>query len=144
MEPIAWKADYDTGIKEIDEQHRQLVNMLAELQDAVVADPESGEIGARLMAFVKYTKAHLHSEESLMRRISFSGYKEHKAQHERLVSQFVLLLQKLKSGNDMTPADLVNFMRRWLIDHIVEEDAEIGKELRVRLDASAQSTDSVR
>lgn len=137
MNSISWKSEYDIGIREIDEQHRKLVDMLVELQQAVMSEDCDGDIGARLMTFVKLIKTHLHDEESLMRRISFSGYEEHKRQHEHLIEQFVLLLQRLRSGDDLTPADLVEFMRRWLIDHIVEEDAEIGKELHARLNAPA-------
>lgn len=137
MDTITWKTEYETGIREIDDQHRKLVEMLAGLQQVVATDAGDGEIGTRLMAFVKYTKTHLHDEESLMRRVSYSGYEAHKLQHEQLVTQFVSLLQKLRSGDEITPTDLVDFMRRWLIDHIVEDDAEIGRELHERMNAPA-------
>lgn len=137
MESIVWKSDYDTGIKEIDEQHRKLVDLLHDLQEVAFSSSSNGDIGTRLLAFIKYMKVHLKDEESLMRRIAYSDYELHKQQHTQLISQFVSLLQKLKSGDELTPTALIEFMRHWLINHIEDEDSKIGVELRERLDTAS-------
>ena len=141
MEPIIWKTEYDTGIKEIDKQHHKLVSMLGDLQAAVRSTTEEPDIGGRLIAFIKHTKSHLSDEESLMRRISFSRYDEHKLQHVQLVDRLVSLLQRLKTGDDMSPAALVEFLQHWLLDHIIKDDAEIGIELQERLNTRSVRAD---
>jgi hemerythrin len=61
-----WSDKYSVGIKTIDSQHQELVNIINRLFDAVTNHEADKVINSILDALMDYTKTHFALEELLM------------------------------------------------------------------------------
>ena len=136
MNQITWQPRYEVGIPEIDEQHRKLVELIARLQESLMLDgselggPIVGEI---LKELVAYAHDHFKFEEEYMARMKYSGLDAHRKHHRALAGEIRETLQNLKEGGDLTKIELIEFLKHWLVDHILAEDKKIGRELQDKI-----------
>lgn len=122
MPLISWSESLSVGITEIDAQHKELVEQVNLLHEAMRAGKGQQEILAILGNLVTYTKVHFAAEENLMRRIGYGEYAGHKAKHEALTQQ-VLQYQAQASASTVGLSVQVNqFLKDWLINHIQGDD----------------------
>ncbi|KOR27636.1 hemerythrin, partial [Achromatium sp. WMS1] len=81
---LAWSEEISVGVEEIDEQHKVLLNLINELNDAMQARRSHDVITSIINKLSEYTRIHFAVEESLMRILNYPDYESHKAQHEEL------------------------------------------------------------
>ncbi len=123
---VQWSDELSVGIQEIDEQHRVLVNLLNQLNDAIQHHHGSVAAQAILGELVDYTKIHFAVEESLMRILGYPGYDDHKALHDQLIDEVKELQEKLATGKKSISFELLHFLKMWLTKHIMDEDQQYG------------------
>lgn len=136
MSIIQWDESYSVGHKEIDKQHRKLVDMIGRLQQSLSRGLVNPQIGIALKELVQYTRHHFSEEQEVMRQIGYPEYDTHLKMHERLTQQVVAILTDLKQGKPLTAIELIHFLRSWLVDHIVQEDKKIGAYIRARTESA--------
>jgi hemerythrin-like metal-binding protein len=77
------------------------------------------ELGADIAANLRsYTASHFHTEEQYFSR---SGYKEtekHKEVHARFVAKVVEVERQFAAGVFDGGEDLLDFLKKWLLNHI--------------------------
>jgi hemerythrin len=129
-----WTNEISVGIQEIDEQHKQLVNLLNQLFDAMVSDDSNREAIAlkTLDELINYTNVHFAVEESLFRIFDYEDYDRHKKAHDRLKDEVNEIALSVKSGATRLDSKLLIFMKNWLTSHIMEEDKRYSKFLLAR------------
>jgi len=131
---IEWKPSFETGIVEVDTDHRRLVALINELEAILAEGGEAARIGAVIDALMDYADYHFKREEGMMRRF---GYAE-LASHEDAHVQFGQFLGDLV-GNCMlnptldTARVLQEYLQHWLVDHILTEDMKYVPFLRDRV-----------
>lgn len=132
MSKIQWQSIFEVGVPEIDAQHRNLVSMINKLEDALTAGKGlvNEEIGTVLIQLVDYTQTHFADEERIQEEIHYSDRVAHAEMHRKLVSQVKAILLKLKKGGTVNVFEMMNFLRDWLVNHILKEDRRIGVEWR--------------
>ncbi len=132
MAKIQWQKIYSVNIPEIDEQHKKLVSMINQLEDSLAAGKGiiNKEIGIVLAQLVDYTQSHFKDEERLQEEMKFSKRVKHKQQHEELVQQIKAILINLKNGKPINAYEMMNFLRDWLVNHILEEDHKMIAEYK--------------
>jgi hemerythrin len=126
-----WKAHYQLGMPQIDQQHKQLI---LELEDLLKALGEPGcDLKKRCqhtMDFTKdFTKVHFGAEEMYQLRIGYAGYEAHKKKHEGFADTLHQLELKL-IREDYTPKAVREFadeLTRWWIFHIMNEDKKYAQ-----------------
>ncbi len=124
---IQWRSAFSVGVPELDEQHKKLVALIAEVQ-RILSDPSrKSQLGVVLKELVEYTKLHFRTEEQLMAEMDFPDRAEHCRLHREMTKQIVEILLELKAGKELDPLKLFEFLRRWLVEHILHEDLKIGK-----------------
>ncbi|MEW6428754.1 MAG: bacteriohemerythrin [Thermodesulfobacteriota bacterium] len=128
-----WDASYSIGVKRIDIQHRKLIALLTDLEDAINRRLSATEIGNALKFLADYTKYHFHDEEEVMRHIGFSDAVEHRKLHKQFADKVVAMLLTLKAGKPLDMLNLLHFLNNWTIRHILREDQKIGAEIASRL-----------
>jgi hemerythrin-like metal-binding protein len=112
---------------EIDRQHRELVNMLNRLNDAV-KNFESRNVIYRLIdEVISYTRLHFATEELLMVQSGFPEIESHKRMHAELITDTLHLRDKLDYvGEDM----FSDWFNHWpfgrVLAHIQYGDKQIG------------------
>ncbi len=122
MALLVWNDRLSVNIREIDAQHKKLVDMVNRLHDAMKA----GKAESILMQIVdemkKYAASHFATEERHMKAHGYPAYQEHKAEHDRFVAKVVQVEKDLKTGKCAMSMDILNFLSNWLVDHIKGTD----------------------
>ncbi|MEA1980456.1 MAG: bacteriohemerythrin [candidate division Zixibacteria bacterium] len=128
MAKIQWQEMFSVGIPSVDNQHKKLVSMINQLEDSLTAGKGlvNDDVGKVLTKLVEYTKFHFEDEEKIQNDIQYSDRNRHKQLHKELVGQVIGILMKLKKGETINVFEMMNFLRDWLVNHILKEDRKIG------------------
>ncbi|SRR5690554_1837182 len=116
-----WTSELEVGIKEIDEQHRWLVDLTNKLHDAFQAGADHGTIREILEGLMDYTMNHFIVEEELFDRLGYPESAAHKKYHNRFTEQVMSLLDRHEAG-EMVGAEALELLKDWLTHHILKVD----------------------
>ena len=79
MALISWSSMLSTGISEQDTQHKKLIDLINQLNDAMQAGHGNDIMGKVLSELVNYTVFHFGYEEKLMAQHKYEDTPAHKA-----------------------------------------------------------------
>ncbi|MHB8578587.1 MAG: bacteriohemerythrin [Ignavibacteriaceae bacterium] len=122
MALLNWSDEYSVKIKSIDQQHSKLVDLINQLHSAMKDGKGKEVIGKVINELISYTQVHFAHEESLMSKYSYPGYVKHKSLHDELVKQVLEIEKEIKSGKTVISQDILRFLKKWLVEHIVGTD----------------------
>jgi len=131
----SWSDDLKIGEPDIDEQHRGLFRITADLLAAVRSGRGQQNIRPVLSSLDRCVSTHFQTEEDCMRQCGYPFYDVQKAQHERFVKYFRRLKKEIASPQE----NRLYLMFRmqillvdWLVSHTSREDRHFGRFLRQR------------
>jgi len=122
MALITWNSTYSVNVKEIDLQHQKLIALINQLHDGMKAGKGKEIIGKILSDLADYTKFHFGYEEKLFDQTKYPDTMVQKRQHSDLVKQVVNYISKFQKGEAILTMELMNFLKDWLMNHIVATD----------------------
>jgi hemerythrin len=125
-----WQSEYDTGFSEVDDQHRTLVNLINQLADAISQNQSTAELGKLLQHLIDDTRSHFKHEQNMMANLSYSGYLNHRASHDVLENELWDFLGRFQSDPSSLDLKAVEVLKNALIEHIVEKDIPMTKDLK--------------
>ena len=125
-----WLPEYSVGIKTIDSQHQELVNILNRLFVAVSKREGDKAIGEILDALMAYTQKHFTLEERLMQQAKYKDLEAHKLEHKKLIEQLDQLIKKHMLEDKPIYFEMMHFLKSWLRDHIQKVDTRYSAALR--------------
>jgi hemerythrin len=133
MEQLEWTDKFSVQIARMDEQHRQIFELLNRFRN--VSAGESDKLAAAaLTELFDYAEFHLRREELILRVRSYPGYPEHKAEHDEYrekVSHLQEASVRINKG-----VRIANFLAHWWGDHIMTSDQKYAAFFRSsRIDA---------
>ncbi|KAB2897685.1 MAG: bacteriohemerythrin [Burkholderiaceae bacterium] len=120
MALLVWVPELDTGIDEIDRQHRRIVDYINKLYELRTSHDRDG-LGEVIGEMVDYTVSHFVFEESLMESAGYLFSGPHKKVHELFTRRVAEMQSRFEAGEDVT-AELHGMLSRWLFNHIRNED----------------------
>jgi len=131
MAHLVWQDDLDTGIEEIDNQHKRIVEMINHLYDAEQKG-DNNEIREVLVDLVDYTQSHFSFEETLMEDAGYRFSKAHKRVHELFIRRVAEYRMRFESGENIVQ-ELRDTLSRWLFNHIRNEDAAYTESVKANM-----------
>ena len=120
MALLVWLPELDTGIDEIDKQHRRIVEYINTLHELRTTHDREA-LGEVIGEMVDYTISHFAFEESLIESAGYLFSGPHKKVHELFTRRVSELQSRFDAGEDVT-AELHGMLSRWLFNHIRNED----------------------
>lgn len=120
MAVLQWIPDLDTGIEEIDIQHRRIVkyiNRLYELRQS----PDRKAVADVIEETVDYTLSHFAFEEAMIEEAGYMFSAPHKRVHDLFVRRVAEIKSRFELGEDVAD-ELHGMLSRWLFNHIRNED----------------------
>ena len=131
MAILTWNDQLKLGIPSVDEQHRRLVEILNQLDEAVAIGNEPRRIPELIDALIEYTQYHFEHEEQLMRDTHYDHrkYAEHKLEHEAFIQRVKQSKESATHSPDTVSNYLIDFLVKWLMDHILFSDKQMALEL---------------
>ncbi|QKE37532.1 putative bifunctional diguanylate cyclase/phosphodiesterase [Ferrovum myxofaciens] len=120
-----WDDNFETGLIQIDDQHRVLVSLLNTLASHVAFRSEIISLEEVFDALTEYTIYHFKSEEAIWAKFFAEDHSmaEHLAVHEHFIQTLTALKEARKNASsDQVAHDALEFLTRWLASHILEKD----------------------
>lgn len=122
---LEWSPRLMVGEVSIDTQHKRLVGLFNELNEALHKEGGEKEIGRVLDDLLEYTQFHFAHEASLMEKYHYPESRSHLALHDDLVKRALEYKQRFVAGEPVG-AELITFVRDWLTQHILKTDKALA------------------
>lgn len=129
---LEWGEAWLTGNEVIDADHRMLVQYVNELNHAMHAGEGRAVVAGVLDRLVAYTIGHFEREEVIWRKGGLSNLAEHQRIHADLTGKVQAFQRDLAAGKATLTADLMSFLREWLVNHVFRSDKAGVKEIAAR------------
>ena len=132
MAKSSWNDNLSVGVSLIDEQHKTLLQHLADFSEAVAAHHGASEIAGTLDFLVDYMDFHFKTEEKHMRANSYPGLEPHLKEHVKFTSTLARLGEDFQEeGATASLAEAINtLLINLFLKHIEAIDQQFGVFLR--------------
>lgn len=120
---LRWDDAMSVGVEDLDNDHRVLIDLINQLATADHRrDPIIVE--AVLDELVDYTVFHFDKEEVYMEQAGYPDLAAHRQVHAELTRQVLRIREKVLGRDRPSLGDeVLNFLSRWLREHILRTDA---------------------
>lgn len=119
---MEWIEEFSVGIPEIDAQHRNIVDCITMVEQAVGSESRWSAVHSALVVLNKYVNIHFAVEESLLHIHGYPDLDRHVLEHRRLAED-LSKLQQQSLKTDISDK-MVAFLNGWLRDHILTHDKD--------------------
>ena len=123
---VAWREAMSVGDPVIDADHKHLVDMINDFETAVAGKINHRKVAVVLLGLVEYTGAHFKREEEIQQRVGYPYHDCHRRSHRDVLKHLVEIVQTYSAATGQQRDDMVRglgqFLREWLIDHIIQSD----------------------
>ena len=125
MKPSSWTSELETGLSELDSDHKQLLAKANRLKQAS-ANAGLSELKLALLDMNAEMVAHFAREEALMRDCKYEGAQEHRDEHQRLLAEIGGRLDALEAF-EKSISTFGDFIHQWMFQHIAGKDTLFGR-----------------
>ena len=126
---IQWNERNDTGIALIDEQHKGIVSIINTFYHLMGLGWGSSMLYSCISDTMKnYSRTHFMTEENFLESMGYKDLEQHKALHGKLSHEIERIEYKAVRVNE--PGPLLDFLKKWWLDHINDEDRRYAQFLR--------------
>lgn len=134
-DPIEWRAELETGVPEIDRQHRYLVEAINNANLRLRDDPEVDQVEQITKDLLGYAIYHFETEEDLMQQYGYAAAAGadaalHQKQHRDFSASVIAVRDRLREGQPISREELLSFLNGWLLNHIMNTDQKLGAFIR--------------
>ena len=124
LQQVEWLDSYNTGLEDVDSQHRTLLDNINKLAKAIHGDDASAV--EEVFAFLaRYAVEHFATEDGYMEKYGYPFRDEHRQEHDSFIRGFAATQQEILSGRHDRLIALFRinlFLYDWLISHSTRVD----------------------
>jgi methyl-accepting chemotaxis protein/hemerythrin len=122
---IEWTQSLSVGIPEIDDQHREFIRLLMELDKAVHEGTAGERVGGVMAKLDEYVLFHFGTEERHFDEFGcYANSPAHKAAHKAFTDQLNEMKYRFLHDRELLSTELAQTMFDWLANHIAKMDRE--------------------
>ena len=132
MSLLIWNEKYTVGVTEFDDQHKKLIVLINSLHDAMKGGHGKEVLKDILNELNEYTIYHFDNEERYFAKFNYPSRIEHVKEHVVFKKTVSDLKKKSDEGKMIFTIDLMNFLKKWLLDHIQGTDKKYGPYLNAK------------
>ncbi len=119
---IEWNEEFVTGVKSVDDQHRQLVEIVNKFDEASKRGKGSRIMNEILTDLIGYTAEHFAHEERIIVEMGYPKLEAHQKQHRQLLQKVERLQFEFTQQHKRITPEVRDFLKYWLTNHILKED----------------------
>lgn len=135
---FVWDDSCKTGIAEIDQDHKRLIDLINDLYEAM----QDGSGGALLLpifsALKSYTESHFTKEERYMIECDAPDQQAHFQEHKQMITKLADLESRHRKGEAAISLQTLTFLRDWLKNHICVVDQAMTPHLQDKIAGETQ------
>jgi hemerythrin len=137
MAHIQWKDRYNIHFREIDAQHRGLLDLVNELIDLVDSHDPSDQVARIFHSLADYALTHFSSEERYMEAVQYPKLAQQRQEHTFFINRLLELSHAYDPQDPQLVAETLDFLKHWYLEHIIKSDQEYGPFLKRALPTAA-------
>ena len=122
MDLIVWRETFETENLRVDNQHKHLVDLINELFNHLNTKDKDEKMKLIFTELYEYTANHFTMEEEFMQEHKYIDYLKHKEEHVQFVAKVRDFKDRYFKGQAKINFELLNFLKDWLIKHIIGTD----------------------
>ncbi len=126
MPLIQWDDSLRVNIAEIDAQHRKLVGMINELNEAMRMGKGKEILGKTVQGLIEYTQTHFQTEEKYFEKFGYPENAPHKREHAAFTAKVSQFKSAFDAGRAALSVEVMAFLSDWLQKHIKGSDKKYG------------------
>ncbi len=127
---VTWKDEYSVGIESIDNDHKMLLKLINQLQTSSLYYTGEDFDKEALNELIEYTKFHFAREEKMMEENGYPDFEAHRQQHRDMTEEVISRVKAYEADSEKTVDDLLDYLKKWLINHINGTDQKYSSFLR--------------
>ncbi|TAL46152.1 MAG: bacteriohemerythrin [Methylovulum sp.] len=138
MTILNWNNQLALGIESVDKQHKHLIDLTNQLDEAVAVGADRDTIINIVNGLIDYTVYHFQHEEQLMSAAQFNPamYAVHEAEHKEFVAKMLVVQREAQADISALSDDLMDYLVNWLCHHILNTDKQMALSLINGVDAA--------
>lgn len=116
-----WQDNYSVGVASLDAQHKIIIKLINQLDDA---ENENGYLAPILNRLEWYVQNHFRFEEALMRNAGFEDFDDHVKEHRDFEDWLKTNVGAVRAGIEIRDLSMsINeYLKTWLTRHILVTD----------------------
>ena len=127
MNLVEWRDEFEIGIKEVDFEHQELVELINESYRAAKDKNSTTDVMDFLGEIFSQISAHFALEEKVMRDMQYDQYEDHKDDHERLLDSIRDIMDDYMDVSTMDEEQFGERLNKWFTQHFSTKDARMHK-----------------
>lgn len=133
MAPLEWKESYSVGVAAVDHEHRELIDLVNRLYEALISRREPEDVPAAFGDLFRAISSHFALEERFMREHGYDQTTEHKDDHERLLDELRDIMDAHEAteglADDVMVQKFADNVEVWFTNHFSTHDARLHSHL---------------
>lgn len=122
MPLLRWKDEYSVNVEELDNHHKQLINILNALYDECLQVDNDNCVGPKLDELLEFADYHFKAEEQHMRDVQYFEIDDHIEKHNGFTYKITEMKQIPREDQLELTKDVIVYIGKWLLHHVLEED----------------------
>lgn len=124
--PVRWDDSYGIGIDIIDEHHRYLFELVANLYTVIKNKEDSKEVARVVKSLANYAEIHFRAEEQMMISHDYKETRAHIELHHAFEEKVLDFYSELRINPLVAKFDIFSYVNQWLVKHIRIEDQKLA------------------
>ncbi|MBP1729405.1 MAG: hemerythrin-like metal-binding protein [Deltaproteobacteria bacterium] len=132
MAYMEWNETLSVQVREIDAQHKKLIECVNRLHQAML-DNRGKELHKEIIdEMCDYAASHFALEEMYMQRFNYAACEEHRKEHEKFAKEAAELKARADRGGLILTVVMLSFLKDWLQNHILGTDMKYVEHFKRR------------
>ena len=124
MKSIPWTERFSVGVKEIDLQHRGLLNIINQLIVSIEKENDWKTTSAILDSLINYAYNHFATEERYMKEAEYPELLWHVGLHLEFIKKVFELSQEASLKGLEIQREVLTFLAEWYSNHVLGIDRQ--------------------
>lgn len=120
--PIQWQDEYSVGVKELDAQHQNLLNIINTLLVGQQDEYDAIKMSEMISSLIHHAYVHFATEERYLVQANFPDMKAHVLEHVGFIMKTLELSHKVKEGTEDNRLELLRYLKGWYSSHVLVSD----------------------
>ena len=127
MAKIVWTDELSVNISAFDNEHKRLVQLLNDLNDAMTKGQGQAVLGNIVSELVNYAKTHFKHEEEIMEKYGYPKLDDQKKEHREFINKVKDVIDQHQRGTTLLSISIFEFLVSWIKNHIMKSDMAYSK-----------------
>jgi len=129
MSLLQWKSEYSVGIQSMDDEHREMIELINATYEKLKSDSDADQVEEYLGEILSTISMHFALEERIMKNAGYGEFQAHKDDHELLLDRLMDLMDQYFDDPIAGAIMLEKSLSDWFAGHFSTFDSRLHGEL---------------